>query len=203
MITSSELEQPRTPCGLREFVVQLKQAVRADESERHRGIQKKGRYKQFLDELIPLSCFAMWAYPDSYKVQPVIGNQGYDALVFSETGEEVDRIEITTPHDGAAEAMDARLVVDRGYGQFHVGDPGEDFDALFTHVLAACRKKAQKDYSDCTLVVAIAPMPPFQSFEARYEKQIEALVRKIAQIKFKAKRVFLLVLPDRVVDVNG
>ena len=203
MITSSEVEQPRSPHGLREFVVQLKQAVRADKSERHRGIQKKGLYKQFLDELVPMSCFAIWAYPDSYKVQPVIGNQGYDALVFSETGEEVDRIEITTPHDGAAEATDARLVVDRGYGQIHMGDPGEDFDALFPHVLAACRNKAQKDYGDCTLVVAITPMPPFQSFEARYEKQIEALVCKMAQIKFKAKRVFLLVLPDRVVDING
>ena len=56
MITSSEVEQPRSPSGLREFMIRLKEAVQADESERHRGIQKKGLYKQFLDELVPLSC---------------------------------------------------------------------------------------------------------------------------------------------------
>ena len=54
-----------------------------------------------------------------------------------------------------------------------------------------------------TLVVAIEPMPPFQSFEARYEKQIKALAGEVAQIEFKAKRIFLLVLPDKVVAVHG
>ncbi len=201
MITFPELEQPRSPSDLRKFVVQLVETVKASESERHRGILKEGLYKKFLDELIPLSRFAICAYPGSYKVQLVLGNQGYDALVFSETGKEVDRIEITIPHDGDAKAKDARLIVDRGYGQIHVGEPGDDFDALFPHVLATCQKKAQKDYGDCTLVVTVAPMPPFQSFEPRYEKQIESLVQELSKIKFKAKRVFLLVLPDKVFDV--
>ena len=203
MITSSALEERRSPSELREFVIRLKQAVQANKFERHRGHQKKGLYKQFLEELIPLSCFATQVYPDSYKVQPVLGNQGYDALVWSEVGEEVDRVEITSPHDGAAEAEDLRLVVDRGYGQLHIGTPGEDFEALFPHVLAACRKKAKKDYGGCTLVVAIAPIPPFASLEDRYEQQIEALVGAISRIRFKARRVFLVVLPDRVIDINA
>ncbi len=203
MITSSEIGQKRSPSDLREFVHQLKQAAQADKSERHLGIQKKGLYKEFLDELIPLSCFAMLKYDDNYEVQLVLGNQGYDARVFDETGKEVDHIEITTPHDGAADATDARLVVNRGYGQTHVGDPGEDFDALFPHVLATCQKKAEKDYGDCLLVVAIEPLPPFESFNVRYEQQIEELVHQMRQIKFKAKKVFLLVLPDRMFDVNG
>jgi len=203
MITPSEFQQPRSPSDLREFVVRLKNAVQADESELHRGIQKKGLYKEFLDELVPLSRFAILKYPDSYKIQSILGNQGYDALVFNEMGEEVERIEITTPHDGAADAVDARLVVERGYGKIHGGKPGEDFDALLPQVLETCRKKAQKDYSDCTLVVSIAPMPPFRSFEPRYEEQIETLVREMVQIEFKAKRVFLLILPDRLIDINA
>ena len=202
MITSSEIELFRSPSDLREFVNKLKQAVQADESERHRGIQKKGLYKEFLDELIPLSCFALLAYPDNYKVQLVLGNQGYDAKVFDETGKEVDRIEITIPHNGAAEAKDARLIVDRGYGQIDIGDPGADFAAKFQYVRDTCRKKAQKDYGSYTLVVAIDPMPPFQSFELQYEQKIKELVSEMAQIKFNAKRVFLLVIPDRVIDVN-
>ncbi|MCH7722441.1 MAG: hypothetical protein IIC76_03735 [Bacteroidetes bacterium] len=151
MITPSEMEQRRSPRGLREFVGRFKDAVQADEPERHRGIQKKGLYKEFLDELVPLSCFAVCAYHETYEVELVLGNQQYDAVVFSETGEEVDRIQITTPHDGTAAAIDAKRVVGQGYGQIHVGNPGEDFDALFPHVLATCRRKAQNDYSDCTL----------------------------------------------------
>lgn len=203
MITSSEMEQRRSPAALREFVIRFKEMVRADEFERHRGIQKKGLYKQFLDEIVPLSCFAVLAYPESHEVQMILGNQRYDALVFSESGAEVDRVEITAPHDGAAAAMDAKQVVSLGYGQIHCGSPGSDFAALFPHVLASCRKKARKDYSDCTLVVAIEPMVPFASFKVKYEKQMEALASEISQIEFKAKRVFLLILPDRLVRIYG
>jgi hypothetical protein len=116
-------------------------------------------------------------------------------------GEEIDRIEITIPHDGAAEAKDARFVMSRGYGEIHVGDPSKDFDAPFSHVLKVCREKAQKDYGNRQLVVAISPMPPFQSLEVRYEQQIESLVREMTQIKFKAKSVFLLILPDIVYEL--
>ena len=111
MITKEEFQKERSPSDLREFVEQLKQTVQSEKSERHFGIQKKGLYKEFLDELIPLSCFAMWKYDDSYKIEPVLGNQGYDAKVFNKTGEEIDRIEITIPHNGAAEATDTRFVV--------------------------------------------------------------------------------------------
>jgi hypothetical protein len=74
---------------------------------------------------------------------------------------------------------------------------------MFSDVLAVCKRKAMKDYSDCSLVVAIAPMLPFESFEARYEAQIDALVSEMGKIQFRAKRVFLLVMPDRVLQVCG
>lgn len=202
MITSSEIELPRSPSGLRDFVEQYKREIQADTHERHLAIKKVGLHKQILEELIPLGCFAKLRYDDSYTVHVVLGNQGYDAEVYDKAGEVVDYIEITIPHNGKAKADDAKLVVGRGYGQTHVGEQGDDFEALFPHVLSTCRDKALKDYGGCTLVVAIEPMPPFDPFDARYEQKIKALVCKIAQIKFKAKKVFLLVLPDRVFDVD-
>jgi hypothetical protein len=203
MITSADIEKRRSPHALRDFVVELKRVVRADELERHRGIQKAGLYKEFLDEIVPLSLFALHAYPESYEVQPVLGNQGYDALVFDQSGNEVDRIELTVPHDGAAAAKDARLIVVQGYGRTQVGTPGDDFQALFPCVLAVCNKKAMKDYGDCSLVVAIEPMLPFESFEALYETQIEALASEMGKIQFRAKRVFFLVMPDHIRQVYG
>jgi hypothetical protein len=203
MISPSVLQQRRSPRALRDFVVEFKNAVQAEEIERNRGIQKKGLYKEFLDEIVPLSLFALQVYPDGHEIQPVLGNQGYDALVFNETGTEVDRIELTIPHDGTAVAKDARLVINRHYGQVQVGSPGDDLDAMFPHVLAACRKKSMKDYYDCTLVVAIEPMPPISVFEEQYNKKIAVLASEMSKISFRAKRVFLLILPDRIVAVQG
>ena len=75
---------------------------------------KKGLYKEFLYEIVPLSCFAVLEYQESCQILPVLGNQGFDAVVLDESGREIDRIEMTCPGDGAENAKDARLVVDRG-----------------------------------------------------------------------------------------
>jgi hypothetical protein len=198
MPTSGDFELLRSPSELREYVSRLKDEVSADEEERCLGIQKKGLYKEFLDEILPLSYFAIQVYPETYRVGPVLGNQGYDAIVYDENGREVDRVEITAPHDGMASAADAKLQISRGYGAVTVATPGDDFDALFQHVLGTCQKKALKDYSGCSLVISIAPMEPFRGFEANYESQVASLVNEIAKIEFKAKRIFLLILPDRL-----
>lgn len=197
VITVSDLERPRSPGALRTFVDGVFESVRADDSERHRGILEKEPYKKFFKEIVPLSHFSvLLPYPESYEVQWVCGNQSYDALVYNETGQVVDSVEITTPHDGWAKAQDAELVVKQGYGKVHVGTPGDEFDSLSRHVLCTCRKKALNNYSGCTLVVAVAPLPPFPSFESQYEKQIETLAGGMTKIPFKAKRVFLLILPQ-------
>jgi len=178
--------------------------VCADGNERHRGILKKGLHKEFLDEIVPLSCFAVLNYPDDYRICPILGNQGYDAVVLNESDIEVGRIEMTSPHDGAEDAKDARLIVERGFGSLDTGDPGDDFERLIPYVLDTCRKKALKDYSDCTLVVAIQPLKwPFGGVEGRYEDQVSTLVSEIEQIEFKAKEVFLLLLPDRHIKIKG
>jgi len=186
-----------------EFVDKFKDAVQTDPVERHRGILKKDLYKEFLDEIVPLSCFAVLIYPETYQIQPVLGNQGYDALVFNESGVEIDRIEMTAPHDGNAAAKDARQVVKYRFGEVQVGEPGDDFEALIPDVVCVSKRKAQKDYSDCTLVIAIEPLPPFENFEGHYETQVCSLIDQISQIKFKAKRVFILILPDQLESINS
>src|SRR5208337_3701433 len=96
MIARENFQQRRSPRAFRDFVVILKEAVEADTAERHRGILKKGLYKEFLDEIVPLSIFALEFYPENYGIQWENRNQknkktsGYDALVFDETGKETD-----------------------------------------------------------------------------------------------------------------
>jgi hypothetical protein len=201
MIESADIEKPRSPKELQEFVTRVKKQTEANTQEFKLGIQKKGIYKEFVDEIMPLSSFAVLAYPENYEIRPILGNQGYDALVYNEIGQEVDRVEITRPHDGADRAKDGRLIANGGRGQMKVGNPGDHFELLFSHVLSVCSSKAEKDYSDCTLVIYIAP--PFESFKEQYENQIATLVGKIAKFKFKAKRVYLHILSDRIICING
>lgn len=203
MINPEDIEQRRSPQALRDFVSQLRSRVRADNHERHLGIEKKGRYKKFLDEIVPLSSFAIRMYPETYKIQPILENQGYDALVFDESGKQVDKIEITIPHDGATRAKDAKQIIEQGFGEIQTGIPGDDFYNLFPCVLKACHNKAKKDYTDCSVVIAIDPMPPFESFETRYESQIESLILEMRKIQFRSKRVFLLVMPDTIRQVSA
>jgi hypothetical protein len=202
MISSSDIQQQRSPKELYEFVHAVKSSVRSNDFERHRGITKQGWYKEFLDEIVPLSYFSVLMYPETWKIQPVLGNQGFDAKVLNNNGEVIDHIEVTSPQDGAFEASDARIVVERGYGQLRTGKPGEDFDTLFPFVLETCLKKAKKDYTDCTLVVAISPFPPFRSFEEQRKEQLDSLMNEMIKIKFKAKKVFLLVLPDKLFEIH-
>jgi len=202
-ISLEELQKRRSPADLRRFADGVQAAVRADPAEFERGMRKTGLYKEFLDEIRPLAWFAERQYLESFTVQPVLGNQGYDVIVYNASGQEHERLELTKPHDGGAAARDARFVLERGVGEFRVDNPGDDFVNAIPRIVATCEEKAIKDYRDCTLVIVITPQRPYAGFEDRFERTLEQLVRHLSGIRFKAKRVLLFVHPDRVVPVVG
>lgn len=203
MISESSLQEPRSPKALRAYVLELKEAVRQNPQEFERALLKSGLYKEFLDELVPLSCFAVLAYPDNHSIQLVLGNQGHDAIVCDASGDEVDRVELTVPQNGRAEAQDRELVVDRGFGTVRTGKPGDDLKALFSFVIETCRAKALKDYRACTLVVAIEPLPPFEGLETEHDEIVQQLAGEMRSICFRARRVCLLLMPDRLMTIHG
>jgi len=123
MISREEIEKKRSPRGLRLFVRRVIEKVRLITDERHKAMRRVGLYKVFTDEIIPLSLFALRVYPTTYSVQPVIGNQGYDALVKNKRGRIVDHLEITWPQYGKRKSDDALMIVRRGYGDIDVYSP--------------------------------------------------------------------------------
>jgi hypothetical protein len=197
MITSEEIEKTRSPRGLRLFVRRRIKQVNDIENTRHDAIQRRGIYKTFTDEIIPLSIVALKIYPNTYRVKPVLGSQGYDAVVKNEQGHIVDHVEITWPQNGQRKSDDARKIVTRGYGNTDVYSPGEDIDSLCSFILETCHKKAQKDYSDCTLVIVIDFVKPFRQHSCLYSQKLKLVAEQIKSINFKAKRVFLLILSFR------
>lgn len=206
MITKEVIETERTPSELRQFVITVKSKINNCEQERHRGMLKEGIYKVFLNEIIPLSLFCMKIYPDNYKIFPKLGNQGYDAIVKDENGKIFECLEITTPHDGFKAANDAKLTVERGYGNTFSRDynSGSDLKDMFSIIMEVCKKKAKKDYNDCSLVIVIDFSPPFEEEKTKYVQLVKELEKKILKMKFNAKKIYLLIIPlDMVKEIYG
>lgn len=193
MIDKKTLEKPRTPCALTEFVNSYIREAKNNEVERHAAYLKKGSYKEFIDELVPLSIFCKSYYDasDRVEVSLIVGHQPYDAIVKKE-GTIVEKIEITTPHNGTKSAEEFRELVTTGFSGGDSYDPGEDLDNLKPFILATCLKKAKKNYPNCLLVIAIDYLSPFDEHQSLYEEKISSICEEIKKITFKAKKVFLL-----------
>jgi hypothetical protein len=204
MITKNDIEKPRSPRGLRKFVCCRKEKVKAMTTERHAAIQRKGIYNVFIKEIVPLSIFALKAYPNTCRVEPRLGNQDYDTIVRDTHGNIIDYVELTFPGDWEDEAKDAKLIVSRGYGKYHGYSPGQDIERLSKFIRAACLKKAKNDYSNRTLVVVIAFLTPSKQHRLLYSRKIKQILTQLRSISFKAKRVFLLLLEQhKILEVYG
>lgn len=194
-----DIQQPRSPSQLVAFVESIRAKADVDAEERTSGHLRSGYYKEFFDEVVPLAKFAVCAYPEDHTVQPILGNQGYDAEVRDVHGKVVDRVEIANPIDGKAVAETGQELVEFGIGGFRVGDPGDDVEELIPIIARTAAKKAVKDYSDATVVFNVSGFPPFKGFEARYKEQIGRIRQTLSDAGFRAKRVFVM-LPSGAVE---
>ena len=200
-ISTADMEKRRSPQDLRQFAESVRTAVGADPAEFELGMRRRGPYKEFIDEFLPLSHYAVSQYPPTYTIQPVLGNQGFDAIVYDDSGNEFERLELTRPHDGPEAVENAKRLVATGMGK--VREPCTELDSLFPFVHATCQAKALKDYSDCTLVVVIAAIAPIQGHDKNFDAKLHAMAKELSTIPFKAKRVVLFNPPSRVLPIDG
>jgi hypothetical protein len=193
MISKAEIEQRRTSNQLNSFIEEVRKRVESDPDELQRARRGEGLYKAFVDEVMPLSRFAHLLYAPETLFLPVLGNQGYDVIVFDGQKKPCDRIEIAKPHDGQASAKDNRLVNERGFGQTRVYDFGSQLDALAPWIAETAENKSLKDYGDCTLVLVADIDPPFDEELPVVEQRSIEIVEKLGKMTFRAKRAFLAV----------
>lgn len=195
MITKEEIEHPRTPDGLRQFVAEVRKRVESDQNELKKARKKVGLYKMFVDEVIPLALAADIVCEQSDLLMPVIGNQGYDVIVMDTERNEKGKIEIAKPYDGKADANDVRVVEERGFSEIKIHSLGGELSDIAAHILATARKKSLKDYTDCTLLIAGVITPPFECELEPLKEVAELLKEELQSIKYFAKKVILVVPP--------
>lgn len=193
MLNKQNIEKCRTPSELREFVREIRNDARNSAEHSKAAHLKSGLYKEFFDEIVPLSIFCSQYYKDDVKIKPILGNQGFDAEVVSECGTVLERIEITNPIDGFKRSKEGEQLVDKGITPLEEFDPGKDLDELRQFIENTCGKKSVKDYSDCIMIISIDYLPPHKSFRDLYEKKLLAIGGYVESTGFNAKKLFLVV----------
>jgi hypothetical protein len=193
-LTKELIEKKRSPRELRSFVRSYKSEAEKIKEERHKAFKKKGLYKEFIDELTPLSIFCELYYKENnVNINLKLGNQTFDAEVTDEKGNLIEKIEITTPHNGKKSAKEYRQVIDKGFSDCTIYTPGSDLEKLKPIILKTAKKKAEKNYESCLLVIEISYLPPHKIHEKLYESKVEEVINEIKQISFNAKKVFILI----------
>lgn len=198
---SIELTKRRSPKNLAKFSQGFKDWV--SENNLEAGLLRKGEnYKFFIDEVWPLSNFCNIILDESYEVEPIKGNQGYDAKVYR-SGKFQFNIEIAYPHDGETRAQNARKLIDNAGPIVRFPAPSDLMDAI-NIIDKVCQEKAKKDYSDCLLLfnIAIGAVN-----ERRFDDFLPAM-QKVQEVvegyRYKAKSVYLYFSPfKKVVKINA
>lgn len=191
----------RTPAALLSFVEKVHLHVRENRAAFEAGMAKRGRYKEFLDEVQPLCEFALATYPKNFMVQPILGNQGYDAIVFDSKGQEYEKLEFARPYDGASVAKAASQVVSNGHSVVDIRDYTDPLGSFIPYIRATAKAKSIKDYKGITIVFILAAPPPIAGTEALFAVQVSEIAQIISENSFNATKVLLFVPPSQTIII--
>jgi hypothetical protein len=185
-ISKNELTQERTPSELRSWVIEKTGEMGSTQQGRRVLRLQKGFAKQLMEEVLPLAIFGKHKYGDTDQVllQPVIGNQHYDAVVTDRRTKPPTRsfIEITQSHEGRGNYLRRRQLLHEGsvppYAPIPESAAGKrQTDSItleansveqrvqteLNRILGAAKKKEGKDYPAGTpLVLFFDDTPPFE-----------------------------------------
>lgn len=201
MITKQDLEEKRTPAGLSKFVESTFDSIRSVEEKKHAARRRKQPYKELIEEIYPLSIFCKLKYKDTNVLcAPVIGSQGFDAIIESECGDLIENIELTWPIDGQKAHTSSEQLNKYGITDVEVWgvDDSRPRDEIIERIINAAKKKSIKDYSTesgSSIVFIVDVAPYFGMQEIEHKDDIDTLVRRLGEIEYKANNAYLLFLP--------
>jgi hypothetical protein len=177
IISIEELTKKQTPSDLLSWVKQkMDQIESTDEGERALRLHE-GLAKQLMEEVYPLAIFGWHKFGNTQQVllQPVIGNQSYDALVTDLRNKptSLSYVEITQSHEGESDYLRRLVLQQRGitFGHSPVIKKGTKKTGLqvsiplkavssnevardeLRRIIDAAKRKAAKDYPTNTSLV--------------------------------------------------
>lgn len=177
-IRIEELTKKRTPSELLRWVeCKADQIESTDEGERDLRLHE-GLAKQLMEEVYPLAIFGSRKYgnTDQIFLQPIIGNQSYDAIVTDLRDKPASQsyVEITQSHEGESDYLRRRVLQEKGF-IFMPGDvtktgtkktglqvsmklnvnSGDVWKDELNRIIDAAKRKAGKDYPINTSLIIV------------------------------------------------
>ncbi|PCL95023.1 hypothetical protein [Paenibacillus lautus] len=199
----NDLEEYRNAKEMKAYFDYIYESTRSDQELMKQARLKKGKYKQFFEEFYPLYLYSQSLYcNENSRMRIVLGNQQYDAIVIQPDGIE-ERFEFTSYIDGEWEFQDAKKLNERGYGdiRFNYRSSLDERDQEYINKIRKnAVKKSTKDYSEVNLMFVVNTLDYFEIYGRESNEFVRILKDEILNIKFKTRRIFLLVLNTQGVE---
>lgn len=172
-VTQEELIVERTPQNLIHWVDQKLQEISQQEGGKEALRRRKGLCKYFMEEIYPIRILAEFQFAgrSDIKLQPVIGNQNYDALIkeYVSPSPHITKLEITQAYEGD-EYLERLMLQEQGWSPLNgrinkrgtkntgiemeaeivVTDVQDWLNNQITLIRHALEKKAKKNYESNT-----------------------------------------------------
>lgn len=203
ILSEEQLQEKRTPEELDKFAKDIFNSIRLDETVKKQARMKKDIFKVLIEEFYPFSVFCIEKYNDqNVKCFPVVGNQGYDAIIETEDGGLKETVEFTWPIYGQKEHFECKQLNENGHTAVDVWDFHNNSKRLeiIEHIVNTAHKKALKDYNHpegSSLVFVLNIAPHFGMHEVECKDDIKILTERLKKINFKVRSVYILLLPIR------
>jgi hypothetical protein len=215
--SKAEIEKERNPSELYDWLNQkVKQICSTKEGLKDFRLQK-GLLKQLVEEVAPLAIFGKQKFDDTDQVllQPVIGNQNYDAVVTDLRTVPASKgyIEITQSHEGEDDYLRRCELLKEGYvfSKAPVIKTGkgksrtvsippaatsveERVKSEMNRILDAAKRKAGKDYPvNTALIISFDDMPPFEKALEVMGTTIDNFVKKeVLNLDLRFSQLYLV-----------
>jgi hypothetical protein len=191
IITKEEIEKVRTFNELKLYIESSNKKINNNEIELRNARLKKGLYKEYREELIPLYIYMKLKYQnENYKARIIVGNQGYDGEIFNNGF--IENVEICYPIYGKQQKERAKDI-NKEHFSFH--QVFTNTNQIISLYLQNAKKKGLRDYSNMTLLFVISTLDCPPDSKNEINQFISKLRNELKIQRFSAKHVYLIVLP--------
>lgn len=200
-LTKEILEKKRNLEELKSFVKKTFEYTSSDERLERKARSRQGLFKEFIEEIYPLSLFfELKYYGKNEKCCPIIGNQGYDAVIENQDGSIIEYVELTWPIDGQRSSFRWKQLNTIGHTELEIWGYKDNTKRMeiVNIILEIAEKKSIRDYDyleGSSLVFIMNTAPYFGMRTLDHQEEIDLLLTKLKQIKFQTNMVYLLLLP--------
>jgi hypothetical protein len=215
-ISIEELTEKRTPSELLSWVKRKTEQIESTDEGVKALRLREGLAKQLMEEVYPLAMFGFRKFgnTDQILMQPIIGNQGYDAVVTDLRSKPASQsyVEITQSHEGESDYLRSLVLQRQGFvfmrspvyktGTKKTGiqvsipakafSVGEIANKELEKIVDAAKRKVGKDYPINTSLVIVFD-DDFSFRRAIDDSYLDTFVKRhILKLDLRFSKLYLL-----------